>query len=112
MGVTSHLHTTVPEIEAHVRGRGKIGDYLADIFSEYHHDHFGWSKVLWDLAAVAYLVDPGFVPSNLVHSPILTDQVTWSFDPSRHLIRSVYYVHRDGIFRDFFRKLDEHAQRG
>jgi len=112
MGVTSHLHTTVPEIEAHVRGRGKIGDYLADIFSEYHHDHFGWSKVLWDLAAVAYLVDPGFVPSNLVHSPILTDQVTWSFDPSRHLIRSVFYVHRDGIFRDFFRKLDEPAKRG
>jgi hypothetical protein len=45
------------------------------------------------------------VPTDLVHSPILTDQVTWSFDQSRHFIRSANFIHRDPIFRDLFTKL-------
>jgi purine nucleosidase len=105
MGVVSHLHTTVAEIERYVAGRGAIGDYLAETVKSYHADHFGWSKVIWDIAAISYLLDPSWTPSHLVHSPIITDQGTWSFDNGRHLIRSAYHVHRDPIFRDVFTKL-------
>ena len=61
--------------------------------------------MIWDVAAVGYLLDPDWVPTHLVHSPIVTDQGTWSFDTSRHLIRSAVYVQRDPIFRDLFSKL-------
>lgn len=105
MGVTTHLSTTVPELEAHVAGQGAIGDYLVDIVKGYHEDQVGWSKVIWDVATIAYLIDSRWVPTQLVHSPILTDQVTWSVDLSRHLIRSASYIHRDPIFRDLFAKL-------
>lgn len=109
MGVVSHLHTTVPEIERYVEGCGAIGHYLAETVKTYHEDHFGWSKVIWDIAAVAFLINATWTPSSLVPSPILTDQGTWSFDRSRHLIRSVQHVHRDAIFRDLFTKLAAHA---
>lgn len=105
MSVTTHLTTTVPEIERYVEGQGAIGDYLANIFKAYHADHCAWSKVLWDIATIAYLIDSSWVPTNLVHSPILTDQVTWSVDPSRHFIRQATYIKRDPIYGDFFRKL-------
>lgn len=105
MGVSSHLLTTKAEIDVFVRGQGAIGDYLADIFAAYASDHFGWSKVIWDIATIGYLLDVNWAPSTLVHSPILTDQLTWSVDTSRHLIRSAYYVNRDSIFRDLFAKL-------
>ncbi len=105
MGVTTHLLTTVPEIERYVRGRGAIGDYLCDIFTAYHDDHFAWSKVLWDIATIAYLVNDAWVPTDLVHSPILTDQLTWSTDAGRHLIRSANFIHRDPIYGDLFHKL-------
>jgi purine nucleosidase len=111
MGVTTHLHTTVPEIERYVQGRGPIGDYLAEIFKAYHADHYAWSKVLWDIATIAYLVDPSWVPTDIVHSPVLTDQLTWSIDRSRHLIRSANFVHRDPIYRDLFEKLDRRTAR-
>jgi purine nucleosidase len=111
MGVTTHLHSTVPEIERYVQGQGAIGDFLAETFKAYSDDHFGWSKVIWDIASVAYLLDASWTPSDLVHSPILTDQVTWSHDNSRHLIRSVNYIHRDPIYRDLFRKLADFARR-
>ncbi len=104
-GVVSHLLTTVSEMERYVQGQGKIGDYLVKIFKEYHKDHFGWSKVIWDISATAYLVNNSWVPTDIVHSPILTDAVTWSFDNSRHLMRVATSVNRDAIFRDLFQKL-------
>lgn len=107
MGVVSHLHTTIPELEAYVSGRGAIGDYLVEIVKGYHADHRGWSKVLWDIVTIAYLLNERWTPSHLVHSPVLTNQVTWSVDQRRHLIRYVYHLDRDAIFRDLFDKLEK-----
>ena len=105
-GVTTHLRTTVSEMEQYVLGRGAIGDYLAEIFKDYTADHYAWSKEVWDIVTIAYLIDHTWVPTELVHSPILTDQITWSVDRSRHLIRYANYVNRDPIFRDLFKKLE------
>ena len=105
--IVTHFTTTVPEMERYVAGRGAIGDYLLEIFKDYRKDHFGWSKVLWDMTAVAWLIDHRWLPSELVHSPIVTDNYTFSFDRSRHMIRAVSFVHRDPIFRDFFTKLEK-----
>ena len=105
-GVITHLTTTVPELERYVQGRGAIGDYLVEIFKGYHADHYAWSKQVWDIAPIAYLIHDAWVPTELVHSPIVTDQMTWSVDHSRHLIRSAHFVYRDPIFRDLFAKLE------
>ena len=109
--VTSHLHTTVPEIKTHVEGCGAIGEYLANTFYGYSEDHFGWSKVIWDISATAWLVNSAWVPTVVEHSPILTDQVTWSRDVRRHFIRTATSVDRDEIFRDLFRKLQGQTQK-
>ena len=105
MGVTSHLQTTVPEIDRHVAPHGELGAFLASRYKEMRADHFAWSRVLWDVATIAWLLDPAWVPSELVPSPVLTDQVTWSVDRRRHLVRCASFVHRDPIFRDLFGKL-------
>ena len=107
--VVTHFRTTVPEMERYVGGRGPIGDYLLDIFKRYKKDHFAWSKVLWDMTAIAWVINDSWLPSDLVHSPIVTDNYTLSFDNSRHMIRTVYYVNRDPIFRDFFTKLEKQS---
>ena len=107
--VTSHLHTTVPEMVENVAGKGPIGDYLVSIFRGYSDNHAGWSKVIWDVSSTAWLTNPKWVPTVLRHSPILTDQITWSHDPGRHFIRTATEVNRDAIFRDFFAKLERIA---
>lgn len=126
-GVTTHLRTTVPEIDLYVQGKGSIGDYLAETFKEYSDDHFGWSKEIWDVIAIAYLINPDWVPTTIVSSPIIAQRdegavkmgdpglwserpLIWAFDSSRHPIRCAYYVERDPIFRDMFTKLARAAQ--
>ncbi len=105
--VVTHLATTLPEMETYLKGRGAIGDYLLDIFREFHEEHYAKSKVLWDMTAVAWLVNDDWTPTNLIHSPIVTDQHTFSQDDSRHLVRAAYFINRDAIFGDFFRKIEE-----
>jgi inosine-uridine nucleoside N-ribohydrolase len=109
-GVVSHLHSTVPEIERHVEPHGAIGRFLAQRFKEYSPDHVGWSKPIWDMAPVAWLIDPDWCPSVLVPTPILTEVPTWSHDAARPLMRYVRAVDRDAILRDFFAKLEAFAR--
>ena len=106
MGVTSHLHSTVPEIERWVEPHGEIGKFLAQRFKEYSDDHLGWSKEIWDMAPVGWLINPDWAPTVLVPTPILTDQATWSVDRRRPPMRYATIVKRDPLLRDFFSKLE------
>lgn len=108
LNVAEHIKTTQAEMERFVKGRGAIGDYLFQIYSDYSPDHFARSKEIWDLAPLAWLVNPDWMQSALAHSPLLTDERTWSHDPRRHFIREVLSLRRDAIFGDLFQKLENH----
>ncbi len=104
-GVARHLSTTLAELERFVEPTGPVGAFLTDRVRGYRKDHAGWSKPLWDMGPIAYLLNPEWVPTSLVHSPVLTDQMTWSVDTSRHFIRYANHILRDPIFLDLFTKL-------
>lgn len=108
--VAAHLKMTHPELRDHVKGRGKLGDYLFQIYDEYERMDLTppWkSKVLWDIIPIAWLVNPDWVPTGLIPCPLLTDNLTWSHDPRRHLVREALTCSRDAIFADLFRRLPE-----
>ncbi len=107
MGVSSHLLTTHAELRAFIGQAGDLGEYLCQIFQEYRPDSFGASSVIWDISTIAWLIDSSWTPSDLTHAPLLTDQVTWSVDRTRHLIRVANFVRRDNVFRDLFGKIRE-----
>jgi len=110
--VSEHLRTTVPEMERWVKGRSRLGDYLFDQFVEYAKVHtkgreaaYPWSKVIWDISAVAWIIQPRWIPSALVPSPVLTHDYRWSKKPGRSIIRVATNVSRDPVFHDLFQKL-------
>lgn len=103
--VVSHFMTTIPELESFLKGKNELSDYLLKTVIEYSGGKKAWSKVLWDVTAVALLVNPSWIQTNLFHSPVLTDQVTYSADYTRHFIRMATSLNRDAIFLDLFEKL-------
>lgn len=110
--VSEHLRTTIPEVERHMKGRSKLGDYLYGQFVEYYQAEqakrpaiYPWSKVIWDISAVAWLINPQWVPSKLAPSPVLNDDLTYTLRPGRHLIRVATNCLRDPVFFDLFEKL-------
>ena len=112
--IGEQLKISLPDMEEWVRGKGKIGDYLYHLYT--HNpiypmrgitDHFGRTWVIWDLINFAWLLNPEWVPSHLVHAPILTQDLFYEQDNNRHLMREAYGIDRDAIFRDFFTKLEK-----
>ena len=112
--VAEHLRTTVPELDQYMRGRSRLGDYLHGQFLEYSalsmnsqgsNDGFPWSKVIWDISAVAWLNNPAWVPTDIVPSPVLTDDMRWESRVGRHNIRVANNVDRDAVFNDLFPRL-------
>ncbi len=110
--VSEHLRTTLPEVEFWLKGRSRLCDYLYNQFVEYAKEHtkdkphpYAWSKVIWDISVVAWLLNPRWVPSALVPSPVLTDDFRWQRPPGRHTIRVATDVNRDAVFYDLFTKL-------
>ncbi|MGI5888269.1 MAG: nucleoside hydrolase [Oscillospiraceae bacterium] len=64
------------------------------------------SRIIWDISAVGYVMNPNFALTKLVPSPEIGDDAYWKpSDPSRHSIRVCTYVYRDLIFGDMFSKL-------
>lgn len=110
--VTEQFRISGPEIDRFVRGRGSIGDLLADLYDGATRSNEAGSRILWDLGPIAWFVDPTWMATTAVHSPILTSEGTWSHDTARHLIAEVRSVDRDAILADLFGKLGAPSQPG
>lgn len=105
LNVADHLITTREEVERYVRPCGAVGEFLAERYAGLVAGGIGVSKVIWDLAAVGWVLDPSWLTVHLMHSPILTSEMTWSRDRSRHLIAGATALSRDAIFGDLFGRL-------
>ncbi len=110
----AQLRLSLPEMETWVRGRGAIGDYLYHLYTNnpLHaqrgiQGHFGRTWVIWDMITLAWLLEPAWVPTDLVRTPTLDDNLGWAEVEGReYLMREAHGIDRDAIFRDFFRKLN------
>ncbi|MDO4460298.1 MAG: nucleoside hydrolase [Clostridia bacterium] len=108
MGVVSAFSTTGPELEYHLKGKNRLCDYLVEytcLEAVKYNSHPTWSRAIWDVTAVAWLLDGDFEEDCLIHSPIPEYDDRWSFDNNRHFIRYVYHINRDSLFDDLFSKL-------
>lgn len=104
--VASHLRTSVPELEALLAPRSQLGAYLTRIVREHGPGVPAWSKVIWDIAVSAWFVNPEWVKTLKVPSPVLRDDLTWELPTpnGRREIEMAFLVQRDAIFADFFEK--------
>ena len=106
-GVVSEFRTTGPELEHWLRGKNGLCDYLIDATIQ-EGQSMGvscWSRVIWDVTAVAWLLEGEFTYDRLEHSPIPEYDGSYRFDDSRHWICYVYAINRDELFEHLFMTL-------
>ncbi|MCI8909131.1 MAG: nucleoside hydrolase [Oscillibacter sp.] len=108
LGVVSEFRFSKPELEYWFRGKNSLCDYLIDntyLYAAKKFSYEGWSKPLWDVTTVAWLLDGDYVMDRLVPSPIPQYDSTYAFDANRHPIKYVYYVNKDPLAADLAKKL-------
>ena len=102
--VASHLITTVAELEDQLAPHSKLGRYLTDIVRNYEGNPPAWSKIIWDIAASAWMINPSWVKTDEMPAPMLKKDLTWELQSHRRSIQIAREVNRDAIFADFFAK--------
>jgi inosine-uridine nucleoside N-ribohydrolase len=100
----------VAEVDRFLKDKSPVAEYLRGEFAAFAKVYspspdFAWSKVIWDISAVAWLVEPKWIPTRVVPSPILTAELTYRNEAGRHPVRVAHTVNRDAVFNDLFQKL-------
>jgi purine nucleosidase len=119
--VGAQLRLSLAEVERYVQPHGEIGRYLHSLFV----NNPLWeitgrplapahSWVIWDLINIAWLIEPSWVPSHLVATPRLGDDLRWQLREQSEAqagtqtgaqapsMREAFGVQRDAIFNDLF----------
>jgi purine nucleosidase len=115
--VGAQLRLSAEEVAAHVAGHGAVGDYLAHLFRNNpicrQRAITDWqppSWIIWDMIAVAWVMNPSWVPTRLVATPRLDPSLRWSRRRASPLMAEATDVDRDAIFLDFFERLRDHSE--
>ena len=111
VGVIELLNTTRYELEHWLIGKNPLADYLAHNTIELAESYAAglpWSRTIWDVSAVAWLVNDGqrFLSYRTIPAPIPEYNGQYTIDRDRHPISYVYHVNRDALLADLFQKLD------
>ena len=107
-GVVSAFTISGPELVYHLKGRNALCDYLASYTiqeAEKASPYSTWTRAIWDVTAVGWLLDGPFMEDKLIHSPIPEYDDRYAFDDRRHFIKYVYQINRDALMEDLFAKL-------
>ncbi len=108
MGVVSAFQTSGPELNYHIRGKNQLCDYLVDVTTREAlacNGNSAWSRPLWDVTAVAWLLDEAFMQDRLEHVPVPEYDHHYAQSKYTHLYKYVYHINRDKLFEDLFEKL-------
>ena len=109
-GVVDRFATTGPELNYWLAGKNPLADYLArNTVREAEGYALGkpWSRVIWDVTAVAWLMNDGgrYMQDRICPSPICEYDGHYAADPGRHWMCYVYAVDRDALFGELFGRL-------
>ncbi|MDD7676425.1 MAG: nucleoside hydrolase [Eubacteriales bacterium] len=104
-GMCTEFVTTIPELEYYLRGKNELCDYLVDIVRSYTKKPYGWSKVVWDVTAVAVLVCPEAFRYSIIPRPYVTLEGRYAFNTEREQYIYVNKLSRDPVYADLFIKL-------
>ena len=110
-GVVSSFAISGDELRAHVLGRGALADHLAGYVLEVMKPHGDkdWTRVLWDVTAVAWLFDrDGRFTISRIEKTLLPDYTNHyeKLDTGAPM-RYVFHIFRDALMRDLIDKITD-----
>jgi inosine-uridine nucleoside N-ribohydrolase len=108
MGVVSAFTVSGPELNYHLKGKNALCDYLVKVTEEEAVACGGgvtWSRPIWDVTAVGWLLDGDFMEERLEYAPIPEYDDRYAYSKNRHFYKYVYYINRDCLLEDLVKKL-------
>lgn len=111
--VAALMATTIYELNHYLNQEIEINRYLCQAFKDClsmhrqsEDDIVGESKVLWDLSAIAYLINKKWFKVKRLAKPEILEDNSYKINiNNERKINFVYDIDRDKIYKDFFVKM-------
>ncbi len=107
--VAEVLSVTIYELEHFIKNKSEIGKFLYEITAnmkdrkkEIKKEN---AKVIWDISAVAYVINPGWFNVTRVSPPKILDDLSYQMTKNKHKLNVVNHINRNEIFNDFYTKM-------
>lgn len=106
-GVCTEFLTTIHELRHYLAGKNDLCNYLVELTDAYLNrpGKVVYSKVIWDVTAVAAIARPDTLDMVEIPRPIVTDNELYAFDMGRPSYLYVRRIKRDTLYLDLFDKL-------
>ena len=102
--VAETLSVSLPEIDAHLAPHGALGRLLRALYVENplanEPERPGHSWIMWDLAPLAWLIDPTWVRTFVAPGATIGPDHRWMPGPGHHL--EAFRLDRRSVYTDFF----------
>ncbi len=109
-GVVSEFRISKPELEYWLKGKNALADYLATHAIEAAEKYASgkpWTRCIWDVTAVAWLLNEGdrFLYSEILPVRLPNYEGMYEDTPIDLPMRYVYFIHRDALMKDLIDKI-------
>lgn len=108
MGVVDAFSISKPELEKWLVDKNPLADYLARaVIKAQQNSDCVWSRVLWDVTAVAWLFNDGerLMQSKLIPTPLPAYDGLYEHRASAPLCRYVHHISRDALMWELIDRL-------
>lgn len=105
--VASNLVTSIYELEHYLDIHKGLGKFLYDRFYQDGIHGITTRRTIWDIAVVAYVINPFWFEKKKVKCPIINDQLEYEKSKFDHEITFVTNLQANEIYQDMFERIGD-----
>lgn len=106
-GVVEEFYIDLPSLEKELsNSKNKLSEYLITNTISYMQEHKLKIKQIWDVTAVAYLLNKNLMEEEIKYRPTLNDDCSYIFNQNKLTMHYVSKIHSKELFVDLFYKLN------
>lgn len=105
--IVSELRIDINTLKKYLENKSELCNYLIERFYNdgYHGIHE--SRVIWDIAVIAYMINKNWFETKQISCPNIRKDTSYEVTDNRHNITFVTKLVRNKIYEDLFNKLGE-----
>ena len=105
--VVSELRIDINTLKRYLENKSDLCNYLIKRFYNDGYHGIQESRVIWDIAVIAYMINKNWFETIDVSCPNIKEDTSYEITNNKHKITFVTKLDRDKIYDDLFEKLGE-----
>ena len=103
--VVSDLRIDINTLKENLVNKSELCDYLIDRFYNDGYHGIQESRVIWDIAVIAYMINKNWFETQNISCPVIKEDTSYEATENNHSITFVTKLNKDKIYENLFKKL-------